>query len=202
MKKKVIIGLLLLIPFISIIFVIFFRGIIMPSNEEIISSLKDIKSYKCEVEYITKNSKGIEKEKTSQYYSKDKGVRVEFEDGLIKIYKGDDICIKDSQNNSEIFLKNDMDIVHTLAFMNTIFSYPIKADSIVEGQEEWGDIVYIQADIELYLNNIYLNKARVFINKANKTPIGIVIYDNEGNDTMRIIYKNFEKVKEVDESMF
>ena len=95
-----------------------------------------------------------------------------------------------------------MDIVHTLAFMNTIFSYPIKADSIAEGQEEWGDVVYIQADVELYLNNIYLNKARIFINKADKTPIGIVVYDNQGNDTMRIVYKNFEKVKNVDESMF
>ena len=73
MKKKIIIALLLLIPFISIIFVILFRGVIMPSNEEIISSLKDINAYKCEVEYITKNSKGIEKEKTSQYYSKKRG---------------------------------------------------------------------------------------------------------------------------------
>ena len=87
MKKKIIIALLLLIPFISIIFVILFRGVIMPSNEEIISSLKDINAYKCEVEYITKNSKGIEKEVTSQYYSKEKGVRVEYGDDLVKIYK-------------------------------------------------------------------------------------------------------------------
>ena len=202
MKKKVIIGLLLLIPFISIIFVILFRGVMMPSNEEIISSLKDINAYKCEVEYITKNSKGIEKEVTAQYYSKEKGVRVEFGDELVKIYKQDNICVKDKKNNTEINLKNEMDIVHTLAFMNTIFSYPIKADSIAEGQEEWGDVVYIQADVELYLNNIYLNKARIFINKADKTPIGIVVYDNQGNDTMRIVYKNFEKVKNVDESMF
>lgn len=202
MKKKIIIALLLLIPFISIIFVILFRGVIMPSNEEIISSLKDINAYKCEVEYITKNSKGIEKEVTSQYYSKEKGVRVEYGDDLVKIYKQDNICVKDKKNNSEINLNKEMDIVHTLAFMNTIFSYPIKADSIAEGQEEWGDVVYIQADVELYLNNIYLNKARIFINKADKTPIGIVVYDNQGNDTMRIVYKNFEKVKNVDESMF
>ncbi len=202
MKKKIIIALLLLIPFISIIFVILFRGVIMPSNEEIISSLKDINAYKCEVEYITKNSKGIEKEVTSQYYSKEKGVRVEYGDDLVKIYKQDNICVKDKKNNSEINLNKEMDIVHTLAFMNTIFSYPIKADSIAEGQEEWGDVVYIQADVELYLNNIYLNKARIFINKADKTPIGIVVYDDQGNDTMRIVYKNFEKVKNVDESMF
>lgn len=201
MKKKIIIALLLLIPFISIVAVIFFRGVIMPSNEEIISSLKDIESYKCEVEYIMKNSKGVEKEETTQYYIKGKGVRVEYKDDLIKIYKDNEILVKDNKNNSEFSLDTNMDVVHSLAFMNVIFSYPIKADSVIEAQEEWGDIVYIQADIELYLNNIYLNKARIYIDKDKRCPIGIVFYDNQGQDTMKIIYKDFEKAKNLDESL-
>ena len=42
MKKKIIIILLLAVPFISILFIIFFRGVLMPSNEEIIEGLKNI----------------------------------------------------------------------------------------------------------------------------------------------------------------
>ena len=44
MKKKIIIILLLAVPFISILFIIFFRGFLMPSNEEIIEGLKNIKA--------------------------------------------------------------------------------------------------------------------------------------------------------------
>ena len=52
MKKKIIIAVLLLIPFISILLVIVFRGVILPTNEEIIKSLKNIKYYEANVEYM------------------------------------------------------------------------------------------------------------------------------------------------------
>ena len=39
MKKKIIITLLLIVPFISIFLVVIFRGILSPDNEEIIRDL-------------------------------------------------------------------------------------------------------------------------------------------------------------------
>ena len=44
MRKKIIITLLLIIPFISIVLAIIFRGVLSPNNEEIIRDLKNIKS--------------------------------------------------------------------------------------------------------------------------------------------------------------
>ena len=76
MKKKIIITLLLIVPFISIFLVIIFRGVLSPNNEEIIRELKNIKCYETKVEYIVKNRKGEEREDTVQYYSTDEGVRV------------------------------------------------------------------------------------------------------------------------------
>lgn len=202
MKKKIIITLLLIIPFISIFLVVIFRGIISPNNEEIIRELKNIKCYETKVEYIVKNSKGEEREDTVQYYSKDKGVRVEFKDDKIKLYKEDGIHVKDNSSTGEYVIESDMDILHSMAFMNKILSYPLKSDSIKEGQEEWGDTIYIQVDTELFLNNEHFNSARIFINKKTKTPIGIVIYDKDGNDSVRIIYEDFKIVKEIDENLF
>ena len=202
MKKKIIITLLLIIPFISIFLVVIFRGIISPNNEEIIRELKNIKCYETKVEYIVKNSKGEEREDTVQYYSKDKGVRVEFKDDKIKLYKEDGIHVKDNSSTGEYVIESDMDILHSMAFMNKILSYPLKRDSIKEGQEEWGDTIYIQVDTELFLNNEHFNSARIFINKKTKTPIGIVIYDKDGNDSVRIIYEDFKIVKEIDENLF
>ncbi|WP_195963883.1 germination lipoprotein GerS-related protein [Clostridium cuniculi] len=202
MKKKIIITLLLIIPFISIFLVVIFRGILSPSNEDIIRDLKNIKCYETKVEYIVKNSKGEERESTVQYYSKEEGVRVEFDDDKVKLYKSYGIHVRDNSSTGEYVIESDMDILHSMAFMNKILSYPLKSDSIKEGQEEWGDKIYIQVDTELFLNNEHFNSARIFINKKTKTPIGIVIYDKDGNDSVRIIYEDFKIVKEVDENLF
>ena len=190
MKKKIIITLLLIIPFVSIFLVIIFRGILSPDNEEIIRNLKNIKCYETKVEYIVKNSKGEERENTIQYYSKEEGVRVEFDDDKVKLYKSDGIHVKDNSSTGEYVIESDMDILHSMAFMDKILSYPLKSDSIKEGQEEWGDKIYIQVDTELFLNNEHFNSARIFINKKTKTPIGIIIYED------------FKVVKEVDKNLF
>ena len=202
MKKKIIITLLLVKPFISIFLVIIFRGILSPNNEEIIRDLKNIKCYETKVEYIVKNSKGEEREDTVQYYSKDEGVRIEFDDGKVKLYKSDGLHVKDNSYADEYVIENDMDILHSMAFMNKILSYPLKSNSIKEGQEEWGDKIYMQVDTELFLNNEHFNSARIFINKKTKVPIGIIIYDKDGNDSVRIIYEDFKSVKDIDENLF
>lgn len=202
MKKKIIIAVLLLIPFISILLAVLFRGVIMPTNEEIIKSLKEIKYYEANVEYIIKNTRGEEREETKQYYSIDDGVRVEFGEEIIKTYKKDGITVVNNISNENYVIDNSMDILHPIAFVNKILSFPIKTDSLIEDQEEWGDTIYIQLDVELFLNNAHLDKARIFIDKKNKTPIGIIVYDQLGNDTVRIIYKDFKKLKEIDNSLF
>ena len=202
MKKKIIISLLLIIPFISILLVIIFRANFLPNNEEIIRELKSIKCYETKVKYIVKNAKGEEREDTNKYYSSDYGFRIEFGDEKVKIYKNDNIYVKDSLDDSEYVLDEGMDMLHSLAFMNKILSYPLKSNSIKEGQEEWGDEIYIQVDTELFLENEHFDTARIFINKKTKTPIGIIVYDKEGNDSLRIIYYDFKKVKGFDESIF
>ena len=201
MKKKIIIILLLVVPFISILFIIFFRGILMPSNEDIIEGLKNINAYEAKVQYVMKNDKGEETEETKQWYSADKGVRVEFGDEVTKVYKDEKIYVKDTINNNEYELGQDMDIVHPLAFINNILSYPIKEGSISEGQEEWGDTIYIKADVELFLNNIYFNKATIFIDKKNRVPIGIVVYDRQDKCVLKIIYEKFEEVEKIDDTL-
>lgn len=201
MKKKIIIALVLAIPFISILFIILFRGVLMPSNEEIIESLKKINSYEAKVQYIIKNDKGEETEETRQWYSANKGVRVEFGEEVTKVYKDDKIYVKDSIKGNEYELNKDMDIVHPLAFINNIFSYPIKSESISEGQEEWGDTIYIKADLELFLNNAYFDKATIFIDKKERVPIGIVVYDKDNNYVLKIIYEQFKEVEQIDDTL-
>ncbi|MDB1949040.1 germination lipoprotein GerS-related protein [Clostridium tertium] len=201
MKKKLLLILMVCIPFISIILVILFRATADPTNEEIIKSLKEIKCYSTRVEYIIKNTRGEEREETTQYYSKDIGGRIDFGEDRSKIYKDNKVIVKDGISNKEYTMENDMDEIHSLAFLNKLLSYPIDENGIKEGQEEWGDTAYIEFTCEVFLKNDHLDKVKIFIDKQEKTPIGAIIYDKDGKDRIRIVYRDFEKLKQLDSGL-
>lgn len=201
MKKKILIGLLLCIPFISIILTIIIRLTAAPTNEEIISGLRDIKYYKTDVEYVTNNSRGEDKEETTQYFSVDKGARIDFGQDRIKFYKDGNINVKDNISNKEYSVDEELDMLHSLAFMKNLLSYPIENDSIKQGQEEWGEKIYIELTVDLFFENNYFDKAKVFIDKKTQTPIGAIIYDKDGKNRLKIIYKNFEILKDMDNDL-
>lgn len=198
MKKKLLLGLLVSIPIILIIFVILFRVTAEPTNEEIIESLKGINAYKAEVQFVINNSRDEETQDTIQYYKKDVGGRIDFGTDRTKIYKDGSILVKDNIANKEYTMEDGMDELYSLSFVNKLLSYPIDNEGINEGQEEWGDTEYIVFTSELFLKNDSLNKIKIFIDKQEKTPIGAIIYDKENKDRVRIIYRNFEKLKELD----
>ena len=201
MKKKLLLGLLVAIPIILIILVILFRVTAEPTNEEIIESLKGIKAYKTEVEFIVKNSRDEERQDTIQYYKKDIGGRIDFGTDRTKIYKNDSILVKDNIANKEYEMEEGMDELYSLSFLNNLLSYPIDNEGINEGQEDWGDTEYIVFTSELFLKNDNLNKIKIFIDKQEKTPIGAIIYDKDNKDRVRIVYRNFEKLKDLDEGL-
>ncbi|GAA0823021.1 germination lipoprotein GerS-related protein [Clostridium tertium] len=201
MKKKLLLILMVCIPFISIILVILFRATAEPTNEEIIKSLKEIKCYSTRVEYIIKNTRGEEREETTQYYSKDIGGRIDFGEDRSKIYRDNKVIVKDGISNKEYTMENDMDEIHSLAFLNKLLSYPIDENGIKEGQEEWGDTAYIEFTCEVFLKNDHLDKVKIFIDKQEKTPIGAIIYDKDGKDRIRIVYRDFEKLKQLDSGL-
>ena len=201
MKKKLLLGLLVSIPIILIIFVILFRITAEPTNEEIIESLKGINAYKAEIQFIINNSRDEETQDTIQYYKKDVGGRIDFGTDRTKIYKDGSILVKDNIANKEYTTEDGMDELYSLSFVNKLLSYPIDNEGIKEGQEEWGDTEYIVFTSELFLKNDSLNKIKVFIDKQEKTPIGAIIYDKENKDRVRIIYRNFEKLKDLDEEL-
>ena len=202
MKKKLLKIFLVSIPIIVIALIVFFRLTAEPSNEEIIMGLRNIKNYTTKVDYLIVNSRGEEMEETIHYFSKDFGSRIDFGEERIKIYKDDRILIKDNISNKEYEIDKEMDRFHSIAFIDKLLENPIIDGEIKEGQEEWGEREYIEFTSELFLDNEHLDKIRIFIDKNEEIPIGAVIYDTDGNDKVRIIYKEFKKLKEQEVSLF
>ncbi|MBE6047688.1 MAG: hypothetical protein E7213_04660 [Clostridium sp.] len=197
-KDKKYILLLLLIPFISIIMVIAFRNVYNPTNEEIIDKLKDAKMYSCTVKYLVNNDKGEYEEQSKLYYCKDKGMRIEFENDRVKIYKDGFISMND--RGYEYQIDENLDKVYPLAFMNSILSNNIV--KIQEGSEEWGDAKYIEVEIELPFKNNHMNFAKLYINKNTKSPIITKIYDMNNKEKMQIIYDDFKYLDKINDELF
>ena len=201
MKKKLLLILLVSIPIILITLVIVFRMTSEPTNEEVIKSLKDIKAYKTDIEFLIKNSRDEERENAIQYYKKEVGGKISFGEDRSKLYKDNMILVKDNVSSKEYIIEKAMNDVYSISFLNKLLSYPINNEGLQEGQEEWGDTEYIFFTSELFLKNDNLDKVKIFIDKQKKIPIGAIIYDKNNKDRVRIVYRNFEKLKEIDEEL-
>lgn len=201
-NKKLVLGILIFTPIFIIILVILFRNSINPSNESIINDLKNTKFYSSKVNYIFKNSKSQFEENTIQYYSFDKGSRIEFKDGYerVKVYKGGEIKVEENRDR-EYSLNKDIDIIYPLSFIENILSNS-ENTNIKEVKTEWSDSIYLQVDITYNSNNKHLNKAEFFVDKNKGVPVLLKILDDENNERIIITYKDFKKEKSLSDDLF
>lgn len=189
LKKKIMYCCLLLIPFISILLVVMFRHTCVPTTEEILEDLKNSNNYNSILEYTITNPRGEYKQKANLNCCESEGIRIDFGSELTKIYKDDKIIMKYHKKGEEYEVGRELDMVYPMAAMGEIFKNEI--ESVEEGQEEWGDLKYIKVDFKLAGNNKHLAKATLYIDKNNKTPILMKIYDDKGEERVRIDYREF-----------
>ena len=201
-NKKVIIGILVFIPIFVILLIILCRDAITPSNQDIINELKNTKCYSSKVEYVFKNSKSQFEESTMQYYSFNKGSRIEFKDGYerVKVYKGEEIKVEGNADE-EYILDKDIDIIHPLAFIENVLSNPQDGE-IKEVKAEWGEGIYLQVDINYNSENKHLNKAEFYIDKDKKVPVLLRILDDNNKERVVISYKDFKKENSLSDDLF
>ena len=200
LKKKIFITILMTIPFISMILVISFRHVAIPTNEEILEDVKNMKNYESIVEYKIMNDRGSYTDKTKVIFSEKYGTRIDFGEEITKIYKDDYIKMIYNKKKEKYEVKRELDKFYTLSTMREIFNNPII--SVEEGKDEWGDLEYLKVNFELIFNNNHLDKATLYINKSKKEPMLIKIYDNEGKERVKIEYREFLKTNKDLEEYF
>lgn len=200
LKKKIFITILMTIPFISMMLVISFRHVAIPTNEEILEDVKNMKNYESIVEYKIMNDRGSYTDKTKVIFSEKYGTRIDFGEEITKIYKDDYIKMIYNKKKEKYEVKRELDKFYTLSTMREIFNNPII--SVEEGKDEWGDLEYLKVNFELIFNNNHLDKATLYINKSKKEPMLIKIYDNEGKERVKIEYREFLKTNKDLEEYF
>ena len=96
--KCIKIALILLIPFISIIAIIEFRHMIMPTNKEIIKNIILNKGYKTLAEVSVCNELQNQNEDVKLYYKRNVGHRIDFINlNISKIYSENNIEVKENE---------------------------------------------------------------------------------------------------------
>lgn len=199
-KRNILITLLMIIPFISIILAILFRHAVVPTNEEIVECVKNMKKYETIAEYTISNNRGTYSEKTKILFFDGHGFRIDFGEDLTKLYYEDKIIMSYNKKNEKYEVKRDIDNLYPLGVMSEIFKNPVLG--ISEGQQEWGDLQYLKVDFDLITNNNHLDKATLYIDKTKKQPLLIKIYDNKGSERVKIEYREFNQDITYDEENF
>ena len=201
-NKTLIIGTLVSIPIFLILLIVLCRHVITPSNVDIINELKNTKCYSSKVEYVFKNSKSQFEESTLQYYSFDRGARIEFKDGYegVKVYKGEEIKVEGNQAE-EYTLDKDIDMLYPLAFIDNILSNQYSSE-IKEVKADWGEGIYLKVDINYDSKNKHLNKAEFYVDKNTKVPVLLKILDDSNKERVIITYKDFKKEKSLNNDLF
>lgn len=201
-KSKVLLSTLLLVPIITILLIILFRQILIPTNDEILNNIKNIKEYSTGAEYTFKNSRGEIKELTTQYYSENKGLRIEFgqDKKTIKVYNGGQIQVKDYKGE-EFELDENIDVIYPLASISNIFSNKVLGE-IKESPKEWGDGSYLEIDLKYDMNNKHFDEGKFYIDKKTKSPILLKIFDINGAERVIITYKDFKVEKNLSDELF
>lgn len=197
-KLKFLIPILVIIPLIVMFFIIQFRSKYFLSNDKIIEHVICADKYSSKAKFIIKNSVREYEEDTQIYYDKNLGMRIEFGEQRVKIYKDGHVIMSDNGEQYEI--DENFDIVYPLAFSGSLLKN--KINYIKEGKEEWGDIEYVEVNIDLPGKNKHINNATIYIDKVKKTPIVTKVYDQKGMEKIVIVYYDFKYLKEMDDYLF
>lgn len=197
-----------LLLLISIIITIIISGIILLQKhhkltpERVLSDFKEIEGYTTEVTYLITNSRGEITVKTSQWYDEDNGLRVEFGQDRVQIYKEDKIYVEELATGRTYDMKKDFDQLYKLAFIPEISKLFINDEEFKYHYKEKEGKQYLVVEFNTLLDNENLIKEVLFIDTKNKVPLEGIIYDKRGNERAKIIYNNFKMDNNIDEELF
>ena len=170
--------------------------------EKILTNLKEIKRYQCGVIYKFKNARGEITIDTEQYYDRDLGVRVEFEQDRVQIYKGEKIYVTENKSNRKYEIEKDFDELYSYAFVDKISKLFINDEEFKYYNEEKEGVNNLIVEFNTLSSNKNIAKEVLYIDKANGNPIKAIFYDERGDERGEITYKNFIKPKNMDKKLF
>ncbi len=197
-KRKLIIGLILIIMIILIFFIsIYYKNKItgnninIKNNEDIIAYVKDIKNYKANLDVIIYSNKNETKYKIYQEVKNDKSIQIikepkEIENLTIE-KENNQVRIKNTNLKLEKIYTDYSEYLSNLLCLDSIVKQ-IKNENIKVKEE--GNTVVLQ--LENYEKNTYGKYIEIYFNKETKKIEKIEIKDKNQKTRICILYTDIE----------
>ena len=197
-KRKLIIGLILIIMIILIFFIsIYYKNKItgnninIKNNEDIIAYVKDIKNYKANLDVTIYSNKNETKYKIYQEVKNDKSIQIVKEPKEIE-----NLTIE--KENNQVRIKNtNLKLEKIYTDYSEYLSNLLCLDSIVKQMqnenlniEEEGNTVILQ--LENYEKNTYGKYIEIYFNKETKKIEKIEIKDKNQKTKICLLYTDIE----------
>lgn len=197
-KRKLIIGLILIIMIILIFFIsIYYKNKItgnninIKNNEDIIAYVKDIKNYKASLDVTIYSNKNETKYKIYQEVKNDKSIQIVKEpkeiENLTIEKENNQVRIKNTNLKLEKIYTDYSEYLSNLLCLDSIVKQ-IKNENIKVKEE--GNTVVLQ--LENYEKNTYGKYIEIYFNKETKKIEKIEIKDKNQKTRICILYTDIE----------
>lgn len=197
-KRKLIIGLILIIMIILIFFIsIYYKNKItgnninIKNNEDIIAYVKDIKNYKANLDVTIYSNKNETKYKIYQEVKNDKSIQIVKEpkeiENLTIEKENNQVRIKNTNLKLEKIYTDYSEYLSNLLCLDSIVKQ-IKNENIKVKEE--GNTVVLQ--LENYEKNTYGKYIEIYFNKETKKIEKIEIKDKNQKTRICILYTDIE----------
>lgn len=202
MKKKILFLILILLviglSFGAIVYLKFSR-----SDEKIISDIRELKSYQCDVRYIIKNSRGELKEETNQLYSDNKGNRVDFGEDRIQVYNNEGkVKVWDKILNKGYETTVQDYSFYSISFINNLSKYLNDGSTMEMEYDKEINKRYLKVNVVLDNNNPNLDRAILYVDIYERVPEKLLVFNKKEELVVEAFYNNFIRNAEVDETLF
>ncbi|AWZ47633.1 hypothetical protein C3495_01695 [Clostridiaceae bacterium 14S0207] len=164
-----------------------------------LESLKSMSSYTSKIDIIMKNNKEEILYSGEQKYKRYQGSKLELEKNTY-FFKNDKIYVKD--NKGKIYEEKSQDGMYKLCFIEQYLQYLYLQQYSKEKNIEYEGKTCQVFKFEVPMNNSNLQKACVILDKKEKIPKMIKVFNRKGEETLIVKYKEFLKNIQLDNDQF
>lgn len=166
------------------------------------SYLKCLDTYSSNAKITLKNAKQNVEYNIKQIYSKDEGKYLEVNNERCIWILNDKITIKDLKNSRLYEQQEEIDYAYKLSFVSEYIKRLYTNEVVNYSFEKNNDCDYVLIEVLICDNNRNYDKAILYLNKANSLPEKVIIYDDEGKESVLIEYNEFKGNINIDKEIF
>jgi outer membrane lipoprotein-sorting protein len=172
------------------------------SSDEIVTYLKNLKSYESNIEMYVNNDKQELKYVMKQYCDASMGYRLDIGENRIQVYKNNKIYVTDKGKDTKYELSAEFDELYKISFIGEYIKILYTNDEVKYDIKEIDGKSYQLIYTALPGNNKNLDSAIMYVDIERCVPTKITIYDSRNKERVNILFSEFKSNINLSKELF